>query len=257
MSKIKKFERQQAIENIAKGRKYVQISDVTKELLVSESTIRRDIEEMENKGLLIRSQGSIIWNDRTSEYLENVYYRQDQNINTKKQLAIPAAQLIEPNDILFIDTGTTMMELAKNISDDMNITVVTNDIQVALILENKFNVSTLILGGFVKRGTHTVIGSMAERNLEGIYFQKVFLSPGGITEEGFTFYNMQAMDVRLKVVNNAQQVIMVADSTKFGKRGFTFGFPFEKCNVLVTDFKDEDWIRKLSSDMKIISCIDK
>lgn len=249
---MRKFERQAAIERLAKSRNYILISDLSRELEVSESTVRRDLEEMEAKELLFRSQGAVVWNDRDDQHMENVFYRQIQNVDEKKLLASYAVSLIAPGDTLFIDTGTTMLELAKRIGTTMPLNVVTNDIHVAFELESKFNVSTIVLGGFLKHGTHTVVGSMPLQNLEGLHFQKMFISPGGITREGgFMFFNIQAMDVRRKVQCNSDQVIMVTDSSKFGKNGFVSGFRFDQCDVLVTDSIPPEWEEILSQHMTI------
>jgi DeoR/GlpR family transcriptional regulator of sugar metabolism len=255
MNNMKKFERQAAIEKIVKGHSFILIPDISKKLAVSESTIRRDINEMEQKQLLFRSQGAVIWNDRGNQYMENVYYRQIQNVDAKKLIAAKTASMIEPQDTLFIGTGTTTYELAKSIPGDMPLTVVTNDLHIALLLENNYNATIMMLGGFIKRGTHTVVGALAERSLEGIFFNKCFISPGGVTkEDGFTFYNVQALEVRRKALKNAEQKIMLVDSLKFGKRGFISGFAIEQCDILITDQVDAEWKQFLSAKIKLICC---
>jgi len=86
-----------------------------------------------SKNLVIRSQGAVIWNDKSNLYKENVYFRTEQNLLTKTKITKTASELIEPREMIFIDTGTTMLELAKNLSEDCNLSVVTNDLKIALV----------------------------------------------------------------------------------------------------------------------------
>lgn len=250
---VKKFERQSAIAKIVKGRNYVLIADIVESLQVSESTVRRDIQEMEEKGLLLRSQGAVLWNDdRDQHHMELVYYRQIQNIDKKKQLGAFAAGMIHSGDTLFIDAGTTMLELVRQIPD-IPLTVVTNDLCIALELENKFNVTTVVLGGYIRRGTHTLIGSLAQASLDGFFFEKAFFSPGGITREnGFMFFNLHAMDVRKILLKTTRQIIAVADSSKFDKPGFVRGYTFEQCGALVTDALPPGWKEYLDGRLEVL-----
>ena len=234
-----KIERQNEIEKPVKAREYISLMDIPRLLNCSESTIRRDIDEMEQKGILKRSQGVVIWNRKSpalNPQPEMIYhYRQSQNVDAKKILGEFAAKFVHENDTLFLDTGTTMLEMAKHIPD-MTLTVVTNDLAIAMELEERVKLQVIILGGFIRRGTHTVIGSMATETLANFHFQKAFFSPAGIDREGeFMFFNLQAMEIRQKACSVADQCVMVADKSKFGKKGFVKGFGFDRCDLLITD----------------------
>lgn len=237
---------------MAQKHKYVSIEDVIKTLQVSESTVRRDIDELETKNLVFRSQGMIVWNDKNNQYLENIFYRRIQNLDVKKRVSACAAKLIEPNETIYIDTGSTMMELVKNISDDTPLLVATNDLEIALALENKFNVTTIMLGGIVKRGTHTVIDNMSSEILDNLNFQKAFFSPGGIIESGFTFLNIQAMEIRRKAAIHSESMIMVSDSRKLGKRSSVLGFTFKECDTLFIDTCPDDWRRRIEPHTNLV-----
>ena len=234
-----KIERQNEIEKLVKGKEYIALMDIPRILNCSESTIRRDIDEMEKKGILKRSQGVVIWNKKnptSNQQPEIIYhYRQSQNADAKRVLGEFAARFVEENDTLFLDTGTTILEMAKHIPD-MTLTVVTNDLVIAMELEERSKIQVIILGGSIRRGTHTVIGSMASDILSNFRFQKAFFSPAGIDTEGeFMFYNLQAMEVRQKACAAADKCVMVADQSKFGKKGFVKGFGFDRCDLLITD----------------------
>lgn len=258
-----KIERQRELKKIIKGREFVSIADILKILNCSESTLRRDLKEMEKMGLLMQSQGVVIWR---SEHLEHekqpemIYrYRQGQNVEIKRQLGAYAAQFIKESDTLFLDTGTTMIELAKQLPD-IPLTVVTNDLQIAMELEEKYNVSTIILGGYVRRGTHTVIGGV-DSCLESFHFQKAFFSPAGVDPLGeFMFFNLQAMDIRAKAHAVAEHTVMVVDHSKFGKKAFVKGFGFEDCDLLIADHfpnsEEFDWEIFLSSRIGDIRLLD-
>ena len=233
-----KLTRQKEIEKIVKGRDFVAIADIPQLLGCSASTVRRDIKEMESRGLLTQSQGVVIWKAKSPEQEQQheiiYHYRQSQNVDIKRQLGAYAANFVEENDTLFLDTGTTMLELSKKLPD-ITLTVVTNDLRIAIELENKYNVSTIVLGGFVRRGTHTVISDIGHV-LDSFHFQKAFFSPAGIdVSGGFMFLNLQAMEVRAKARASAEKCVMIADHTKFGKKGFIKGFELSDCDLLITD----------------------
>lgn len=251
---MKKFERQAAIAEMVKGHNYILITDIIKKLNASDATIRRDIKEMEERNLVTRNQGAVIWNDMQDEqHKELIFYRQNQNVDIKKELGKYAASLVRQNDTLFIDTGTTMLELAKNL-EDIPLTVVTNDLPIAMELEKKYNINTIVLGGCVRRGTHTMIGSIALNNLKDFHFQKAFFSPAGIDKEGeFMFFNLYAMDVRQRAAASSEEIIMVADHSKFGRKGFIKGFGFSQCRFLVTNELNDDWKDYLEDKTEVLS----
>jgi DeoR/GlpR family transcriptional regulator of sugar metabolism len=251
---LKKFERFAAIEKLLQQHDYVLIHDICQELDVSESTIRRDLDEMMKQNLLFRNQGAVIWNKQNNAHMENVYYRQVQNIDQKKVIAQLAAAMIQPGDTLFIDAGTTMLEMVRCIDSKMPLTVVTNDLQVALEFENKYNAIVVTLGGILKQGTNTVTGPIAVRGLDGMHFNKMFISPAGMTREGeLMFYNMQALEERVKAKNASQELIAVMDSSKFDKSCFVTGFHFADCSALVTDRITKDWRTVLAPHMRIVT----
>lgn len=249
---MKKFERQATIQEIVKSNNYILISEIIEKVGCSESTIRRDIDELERKGLLTRKQGSVMWNENLAQNRESFQFRQIQNVEAKKVIGQFATTLIVPNDTLFIDTGTTMLEMVKSLPN-MPLTVVTNDIVIAFELENKSEISCIVLGGIVKPGTHTLMGSLPVSNLDGFYFKKAFFSPGSISkDDGFMFFNMQAMEVRNKVQKISQEKIMVADNSKFDQRGFVKGFSFDQIDVLVTNSITTEWENFLSQYLKVL-----
>ena len=239
---------------MTQSHKYVLISNLIKELNTSESTIRRDIKDLEDQGLVLLSQGSLIWKDDSNVFRENVYYREIQNADIKERISLEATKIIEPNETIFIDTGTTMLQLAKNLDEGIPLTVITNDLEIALELENKFNITTIILGGVVKRGTHTTTNDFLSNFLDNIHFQKSFFSPAGISEDGFSFLNIQAMAIRKKVVSQSEKLIMVADSSKFGKRSSVRGFSFSDCDMLFTESCPDSWRTIIGNKTKIVIC---
>ncbi len=235
------------IESLSKVRDYISIADLVAAIGVSESTIRRDIDDMERKNLLFRDQGLIIWNQPDKSHLEKVYYRQSQNVGTKKFLAEKASALVLDKDVIFIDTGVTMFHLACAIGYDKSLTVVTNDLSIALELEKRPQINTIVLGGTIRHGTHTLNGEFAVRNLSGLRFTKMFTSAGCIhPDEGFMYYNLQATELRKKIAPLAEKVIVVADASKFSSIGFVTGIRFDQCDLLITDGIPDEFRGKLS-----------
>ena len=251
---ILKLKRHIEIEKLVRSVEYMMISDISSQLKVSESTIRRDLKEMSDKGLITVHQGAVIWNSKENKHHENIFYRKAQQIDKKRELAIVAVELINQGDVLYIDTGSTMLELVKSIDAGMLLTVVTNDLEIAMELENKPNISIIILGGQVKHGTHTVIFNPSNQMLDYMHFDKMFISPGGITKEGgLMFFNIQALEERKKIRKASREMIVVMDSSKFDKNCFISGFQFSECSTLVTDEISHDWKRHLVQHMRIIT----
>jgi DeoR/GlpR family transcriptional regulator of sugar metabolism len=241
------------IEEMVRDEAFLTISEIAQRMNVSESTIRRDITHLEDRKVVLRSHGGVLpLNPSDSSLFNLVSYREKSNVDIKKKLGRAAAELIEEGDIIFLDSSTTILEVAKNIKAH-NITIVTNDLMIALELENHSAINTIILGGSLRQGTHSMIGPIAENNINGMYFSKVFISPGAISSDGYiTHFNLQAVELRKKVIAASEKLIIVADNTKFNKKGFVTAAELSQVAAIVTNEIPQNFKSILTDDIQVV-----
>jgi DeoR/GlpR family transcriptional regulator of sugar metabolism len=227
--------RNEIIMKIRKQRT-IKVSDLMDEFKVSIETIRRDLEYLEKKGCLRRVYGGAVLHGL---YGEEPEYENREIINYPQKQAIgkKAAEFINDGDTLFIDVGTTIMEVVKQLRDKKNLTVITNATLIAHELINHEGCRVILLGGELRRGELSVSGFMSDTNIKNFFATKTLLGIGGITlETGVTDYDMHEASTRRLMVERSDEVIAVADYSKFGVTAMNYVCPVEKIHILVTDW---------------------
>ena len=198
----------------------VSVTDLVKALEASESTIRRDLNTLDKKGLLKKIHGGAISIDESSsKYDYKVDVRQSLNVDEKYEIAKHAASLIEDGDVIYIDAGTTTLILIDFIKAE-DITVVTNGIVHAKkILEKGFR--TFILGGEIKASTEAVIGSNTVEELKKYNFSKGFFGVNGVSNKsGYTTPDVNEAMVKAQAIKMCKQSFVLADKSKIEKVSF-------------------------------------
>ena len=232
-------ERHRIIEELVNKKGFATIAELAEDLNVSESTVRRDIDFLEKENKLLRSHGGVVQMQQTNINL--VIARENSNVNIKRNIGDAAAQLVKDGDSIFLDSSTTVLEIARNLKNDVRITAVTNDLTIALELEKKPNINTIVLGGTLRAGTHSLIGAIADSNLKGMYFSKTFMGAGGVSIEGHIMnYNLEAIEFRKKVISVSDSTILAVDSSKFNKKGFSTVASFDMLEYLITNEIPQD-----------------
>ncbi|ANE49478.1 DeoR/GlpR family DNA-binding transcription regulator [Flavisolibacter tropicus] len=228
-------ERHQYIINKLKKEGNVNVFDLCSELEVSSVTIRKDLKLLEDKDLLYRTHGGAT--------LSNPY-TVDRSVNEKEKIKSgektvigeAAAQLIQPNDCILIASGTTVASLAKSIQPVGSLTVITAALNVALELIHHPDIEVIQLGGMLRKSSSSVTGLYGEKMLEDFSCSKLFLGVDGIDLEfGLTTTNMMEAQLNRKMIKASQKTIVLADSTKFGKRGFGKICGLEEIEEIITD----------------------
>jgi DeoR family transcriptional regulator, aga operon transcriptional repressor len=228
-------ERHQHIINKLQHEGQVQVVDLCDELKVSSVTIRKDLKLLEDKGLLFRTHGGATQHnpytvDRSVNEKEKIQASEKNSIGTA------AAKLIAPNDSILIASGTTVLALAKNIKPLENLTVITSALPVALELIRHPEIEVLQLGGLLRKNSSSVAGPYSESILADFSCSKLFLGVDGIDLEfGLTTTNVMEAHLNRQMINISQKTIVLADSTKFGKRGFGRICGFEDIDQVITD----------------------
>ena len=228
-------ERHQFILDRLQTDQFIQVVDLCEELRVSPVTIRKDLQLLENKGLLFRTHGGATQNN---PYTADIHFSEKEKLQSaeKQRIAVAAANLLKENDSIVINSGTTVLYFAKNITQLSKLTVLTSALNVALELAKDPNVEIIQLGGSLRQSSSSVTGSYAEQMLGDFFCNKLFLSVDGIDLEfGLTTTNATEAQLNRKMVKSAQRTIVLADSTKFGRKGFGRICGIEEIHHIITD----------------------
>ncbi len=214
---------------------YLRVHDMSERLGVSEVTVRKDLKDLEDRRLLIRSHGSAsqmssLISDRHIDEKEKV------QVNEKLRIAKAARMLLVKNDRVIIASGTTLLVFAQQIDITEPLTVITPSVKISLILSYKPNIDIIQLGGSMRKSSASVIGPYAETLLGEMMCSKLFIGVDGIDLDfGLTTSNIAEAHLNQYMINASQEVIVLADSTKFGKRGFGKICNLNQIHRIITD----------------------
>lgn len=239
-------ERREKVLELVRSQGFASLPNLTKELQVSESTIRRDLDYLEETGAAKRTRGGAFYTG-PSPKLAHFDQRQASNWEKKRQIAEAAARLIEDGDTLLLDGGSTTYELAQLLVG-RPLQVVTNSLPVANLFTSSEAAELVIVGGCVHTRTGVSLGPYADRMLSELNVRKAVLSVAGANDRGYFNSNLLLVETERAMMNAADQVIVVADSTKFGHTSLAYLCELGKPDVLVTD--DElsgDWREKIAA----------
>jgi DeoR family fructose operon transcriptional repressor len=200
---------------------------------VSKMTIRRDLQLLENEGLIRRVHGGAI-TLRGSGYEPPFFVRTSQQSEEKARIGQRAAELVAEGDTLVLDVGTTVLELAKHLRRHQNLTVVVTSLQAANELAMHTGIRLIVVGGVIRHPELSIVGSLTERMLREFYFDKAFIGASGVSMEGITGFNLEDSLVKSVLVQRARQRILLVDHTKFESTAFRFVAPLSCIDTIVT-----------------------
>lgn len=218
----------------------VSVGELSSLLQVSAVTIRKDLSELENAKKLYRSHGNAILID---PYINNRTISEKAKLasHEKSVIGYYAAQLVTKDDSIIIASGTTMLSFAHNIEPQHHLTVVSASLKVSEALGPNEAIDVIQLGGTVRRSSLSVVGRTAEEFLEDMACSKLFLGVDGFDPNfGITTTDIREADLNRAMMKAAQKTIVLADSSKFGRRGFVKIADFDNIDMLITDSKLPD-----------------
>ena len=206
-----------------------------KQCNVSEITIRRDLSELESKGLLIRTHGGAVKSKAT-----DMLFTYDQKINLNRQnketICQLAANYIDEGDIVFVDCGTTLSMLAKYIIKFKNLTVITTSLPVISELFNNPNIRLSLIGGEIDTERQATYGAIAENTIANYHANKSFIGADGVSlKKGLSSYDEKEGAVTLKMMENSDEVFLLCDSSKIEKNSFVKFASINRIHHLITD----------------------
>lgn len=228
-------QRRESILEILNKENKVTVAKLAEKFHISDVTIRSDLAEMEQAGLLRRVHGGAV-STRKAYYEMSLNDRMRINMDEKILIAKACAALIEDGDALMIDSGTTTRYLARELSERGNLTVVTNAALIAREFAYSRSVNVILLGGSLDLQYQFTFGNDTIAQLQRYRADKAIISTDGISaENGLTTYHHQESDVSRKMIERAGRVIAIADHSKIGKEGFSKISPISSINVLITN----------------------
>lgn len=226
----------------------VTVADLASEFGVSESSIRRDLRDLEQSGLLARTHGGALPVDGTLEE-PSFAEKSALHLAEKREIARVAAGLVKDGDSIILDAGTTTLEIARLLLQRRDLTVVTNAYHIAAEMADAPGIRVVVTGGEIKGNTLALVGPMAERALEEINVDRVFLGTNGLDlERGLTTPTQAEAAIKRRMIAAARQTIVVADHTKMGKVAFATIAPVTRAHIIITDrHMDSDVARELKA----------
>lgn len=233
------FERRNKIVEMVNAQGSVLVLDLSNLFGISEVTIRADLRLLEEKGLLTRFHGgaaragsNLTEGDSQEVVLEDRYQLAS---DPKKRIAQAAATMISEGMTVILDSGSTTLLIAEELVRMTNITVITNSLPAAFTLSENKDITLVVCGGTVRHKTHSMHGTIAERSLQGISADLMFVGADGIdTTNGITTFN-EGYSISGVMAAAAHKVVAVLDASKFNRRGFNQVLPMDKINCVITD----------------------
>jgi len=209
----------------------VGVSDLAKRLKISVVTARADLATLEEEGLVIRTHGGAM-----PAFHPQILARMRRDKDQKVSIAKAAAAEIKDGETIIISAGTTTALIAKYLLGKRNIHIVTNNPLLLTYARTNPQLRVTLVGGEFRPSEEGLVGPLALRALDTFYVSKAFIGIDGASiKQGFTANSVESADLVRKMAEQADQVFVISDSSKFGKPGFARILPFDGVNTLVTD----------------------
>ncbi|MFO1478086.1 MAG: DeoR/GlpR family DNA-binding transcription regulator [Verrucomicrobiota bacterium] len=231
---------------LIRERGVIRLDDLCRELSVSAATMRRDLDQLERSGSIRRVHGGAV---SVESRLEEPLFADKTSVavREKRRIAELALQLIDPEDTIYLDGGSTVLELARLLRDRTNLTVVTNSMQAAQELAGR-GPRLILVGGELRRLSQALVGPLTRLLLSELHLDKAFLGTMGMAlAEGLTTTDPGEAFTKQLILDRAQRVFLLADSSKAGKVSFAGAGGWEKIEALISDKNlDRTFARELA-----------
>ena len=226
--------RLERLREIVRQSRVVRVDELCGQLGVSPATVRRDLDELETLGEIRRVHGGAV---SVESRLEEPLFDDKASLAAKEKHAIAKAALrfVQPNDTIYLDGGSTVLELARLLRDRTNLTVVTNSLRAATELAGR-GPALIMVGGELRRLSQTLVGPLSRLMLREVHLDKAFMGTIGLTlEDGMTTTDSAEAYTKELVIQQAREVYLLADSSKIGKVSFVHSGGLARAHALITD----------------------
>jgi DeoR/GlpR family transcriptional regulator of sugar metabolism len=248
-------QRKSKILDILKEDGSAKVATLSKIFKVTEVTIRQDLEKLEEEGLIVREHGGAYLKDMADQSGNLILANQD-NLDLKEAIAQKCIDFIESGDTIILDSGSTTTEIAKKLMGYKNLTVITNALNIALLLGTEPGIEVIMTGGEFKPPTLSLTGQKAADFFEGLNVQKLFLATAGISlKSGLTYPSLSDLVVKKAMINAADITYLVADHTKFGKNALASLGALSLIDYIITDagIKKKDKEVLIENEIEVIT----
>ncbi len=244
-------QRRQKVLDLIREEGSVRVSQLAQIFNISEPTVRQDLKQLEEDGVIVKEHGGAFLKDIPRQ-VSSLSLQHTENMEKKILIGKKAAELIHDGDSIILDCGTTVTEIAKNLSAKHDLKIVTNSLNIALLAGVRYDFDVMVTGGEFKAPTLSLTGEKASAFFNDIHVGKLFLATGGLSVTGgLTYPGLQDLPVKKAMIASANQVILVADSTKIGKKSFASLGGVDLIDIFVTDRGIDDEVRAQIESMGV------
>ncbi|HBP65766.1 MAG TPA: DeoR/GlpR transcriptional regulator [Desulfosporosinus sp.] len=243
-------ERKAVILQLMESGKPVKVGDLSQRFEVSESTVRRDLQELENGGLIQRTHGGAI---SVQSGFELSYQEKEIRFYDEKQkIAKAAVELVKDGETVFLDAGTTTLQIAYGLQGKP-VTVATNSMDIAEVFVEDAQVEVIVLGGSLRKNTRSLVGFLTNEMLANLHFDKVFLAANAVDLDlGVTTPNLMEAETKRHMVRAGKEVILVIDHSKLWEKAMCKICSLSEIDLLLTDDGIvEDDVKRLSQYVQV------
>jgi DeoR/GlpR family transcriptional regulator of sugar metabolism len=227
------------------------VMNLAKLFKVTEVTIRQDLEKLENDGLITREHGGAYLKDMKDQ-VQRFSLTHQEHLDKKEIIATKCLDFIESGDTIILDSGSTTTEIAKKLKGYKNLTVITNALNIALMLGAEPGIEVIVTGGEFKPPTLSLTGQKAADFFKGLHVQKLFLATAGISlKAGLTYPSISDIVVKKAMIEAAETTYLAADSTKMGKAAFASLGALSLIDYIITDAGIEEKHKQVFHDNEI------
>jgi DeoR family transcriptional regulator, fructose operon transcriptional repressor len=231
-------ERQSRLQTIIARRGMIDLESLSKEIGVSSSTIRRDLNDFESRGLVRRTHGGVVWTGEESSRESIRPYAFEQRLqyklDAKHRIAVAASKLVHAGETILLDGGTTTYYLARELVGQ-RLQLVTNSLPIATLFQNDEHAELVVTGGLMYPRYGVLLGPSAESSLSSIHAKTLFLSVAGLHRGELFNQNMLLVQAEQRMMEQSQRTVLLIDASKFGQQALVKLGDLSKVDVIVTD----------------------
>ena len=228
-------ERQRQILSLLKRQGRLSVAEIVAQFSISQATARRDLESLASKGQAQRVHGGVLSVEQAPPELP-VLERKTEQAEEKARIGRAAAALVADKETVFLGSGTTVLEVARNLRDHKDLTVITNSLPIVNILAGIQGMTVISLGGMLRESELSFIGHITEQALAEIRADTVIMGARGVSlEHGLTNDYLQETLTDRAIIKSGRQVMIVADHTKINRVAVAYLAPLESMHTFVTD----------------------
>lgn len=224
-------ERQRKIVDILGSAERAQVDELAEQLGVSASTIRRDLQLLSSRGAVERTHGGVL---PPSRFEPSFREKETEHLAQKRAIAQMAARLVQPGHTVFLDGGTTTLELARMLRGRSDVTIASNSVPIAVELAS--HARLILTGGSVKESTLALVGPIAERSIEQMHVDIAFIGTNGVSAAGgFTTPTWEEAATKTRMIRAGRMAVVLADGSKLGSITFAHVATIDEVDLLITD----------------------